>query len=368
MPDWAIKINDELFRFVTRGVPREQTQAFALGGLLVGVVLAIWTGRLVARESGGKRRLNWPARLTVLAAPAILFPALVFAVLHGRCQWLTEGGSIDWAQWRMPYFFLLMSLLVVATAIDFDQYLIPDDITVTGMLLGVTWGTLFGNMHLVPLWIDWNDLHPITGPYIPEWIKLHAHWHGFLGSLAGLVAGAAVTWLARIIARVVLGVEALGFGDVMLMGMIGSFLGWQPVLLVFLLAPIFGLVISLTLKLLHGRRAVPYGPYLALGAILVLFTWKWLWVPTRELFGHAPTLAGLGGLILVTLATLLGMVRLYRLIPVERRSARDQEISHHSPSDDLTGAPPLPDESTAPESDAGRLLEGHDLTAPPDPR
>lgn len=322
MPDWAVSINDTLFKFVTRGPAREHLQVFAPLGLIAGVFLAQWSSRLITRESGGSRRLKLPARLAIIVATAVLFPALVIAVIHGRCQWLTEGGSIDWAQWRMPFYFALIGLLIVATAIDFDQYLIPDEITITGMVFGVAWATLFAHMHLIPLWIDWNEIHPITGPYIPEWIKDHPHWHGLLWSLAGLAAGAGVTWLARVVSRVVLGVEALGFGDVTLMGMIGSFLGWQPVLLVFLLAPICGLVIVLALKLIQARRAVPYGPYLSAAALIVLFTWRWLWIPTRELFGHWPTLSALAGLMLVTLAALLGLVRLYRSIPVTRRAER----------------------------------------------
>jgi leader peptidase (prepilin peptidase) / N-methyltransferase len=319
LPDWAVSINDLLFKFVTRGALREQVQVFAPLGLIVGVLLAHWSARLIARESGGARRLKWPARLAIICATAALYPALIYAVIHERCQWLTEGGSVDWAQWRMPYYFVLIGLLIVATAIDFDQYLIPDEITVSGMAIGVAWATLFGHMHLIPLWIDWNDIHPIAGPYIPEWIKNHPHWHGLFFSLGGLTAGAGITWLARFVSHAVLGVEALGFGDVTLMGMIGSFLGWQPVLLVFLIAPVCGLTISLSMKLVHSRRAVPYGPYLGLAALVVLFTWRWLWIPTRELFGHGPTLAGLAAGMLVALATLLGMVRLYRSIPVTRR-------------------------------------------------
>lgn len=349
MPDWAVSINDILFRFVTRGAAHDQLRVFAPLGLIVGVFLAQWSARLIARESNGTRRLKFPARLAIVVSTALLYPALVFAVIHLRCQWLTEGGSIDWAQWRMPYYFALLGLLIVATAIDFDQYLIPDDITTAGVIIGVVWATLFGNMHLIPLWIDWNEVHPIAGPYIPEWIKNHPHWHGLLWSLAGLATGAGVTWLSRFVSHVVLGVEALGFGDVTLMAMIGSFLGWQPVLLVFLIAPLCGLVIGVTMKFAHARRAVPYGPYLAFGAVLVLFTWRWLWIPTRELFGHWPTLAALGGLMVVTLAALLGLVRLYRSIPVARRKERTSTPTAPESAETEAPAPAFEDDSSPTE-------------------
>jgi leader peptidase (prepilin peptidase)/N-methyltransferase len=331
LPDWAISINDFLFRFVTRGSAESHLAVFAPLGFACGVAAAYWSARLIARESGGKRRLGWPARAAIVGAATVLFPGLVVAVIHGRCQWLTEGGSIDWAQWRMPYYFILLTLMIVATAVDFDQYLIPDDITASGALIGIVWATAIGNMQLVPSWIDWNDVHPIFGPYIPEWIREHPHWHGLAFSLAGLLTGAGLTWLARVISRGVLGVEALGFGDVTLMGMIGSFLGWQPVIFVFLLAPMCGLVIGLSYKLLYGRRAVPYGPYLCAAAVIVLFTWRWLWVPTREVFGHWQTLAGLAGILIIGLATLLGLLRLYRAIPVTRRSEQAASSASDGP-------------------------------------
>lgn len=369
MPDWADSLNDVLFKFVTRGAPRDHLIAFAPLGFIVGILLAHWSAKLIARESHGARRLTLPGRFSIIAATTILYPALVYAVIHLRCQWLTEGGSIDWAQWRMPYYFVLLGLLIVATAVDLDQYLIPDDITITGTLIGVVWATVFGHMHLIPLWIDWNNVHFIEGPYIPEWIKHHPHGHGLLWSLAGIAAGAGITWLARFVSHTVLGVEALGFGDVTLMGMIGSFLGWQPVLLVFLIAPIFGVAVSVTLKMAHSRRAVPYGPYLSVAAIFVLFNWTRLWIPTRELFGHGPTLLGLGGLAIVTLVLLLGMIRLYRSIPVTRRAERPAEIDAPVIATDSTANSPAaegvetesPSIENSPESSAGEdALPGND--------
>lgn len=327
MPDWALTLNDTLFRFFTRGPLREHILVFTPLGLVAGVFATWWSARLIARESSGARQLALPAAFALIAATTLLFPALAAAMLHGQSQSLVEGGSIDWFQWRLPYYFLLVTLLTVTTAIDFDQYLIPDDITLVGLLIGVSWATLFGNMHAVPLWIDWGQVHPILGPYIPDWLKHHPHWHGFAFSVAGIVTGAGVTWIARTVSQLVLGVEALGFGDVTLMGMIGSFLGWQPVLFVFLLAPLCGLVIGLSCKVLYGRRAIPYGPYLAVAAVIVLFTWRWLWLPTREVFGHGPTLVGLGGLMIASLAALLGLLRLYRSIPVTRRAVADAHIS-----------------------------------------
>jgi len=254
-----------------------------------------------------------------LATPC-LFAGLLACVSVARSQTLPhlpEGGHPDWMHWRIISQSVLVALLVVATAIDFELYLIPDSITITGTLIGLAAATAVGELQLLPMWVDWNDLLvDVHGPFIPEWIKQNHHWHGLTWSLAGIVAGGGITWLVRCLSQWVLGQEALGFGDVTLMAMIGSFLGWQPVLIVFVLAPLCGLVVGLILRLTSGRVAVPYGPYLSLATIVVLFGFRWLWRPCRELFGDPKWLAVLGGGSIAGMILLLGLLRLYRAIPV----------------------------------------------------
>ena len=256
----------------------------------------------------------------------LLFAVYATAVVGFGSQSIPEGGSIDWMHWRMAYQLILLSLLIVATAIDLRLYIIPDSVTLTGVICGVLGATLGGNFQFVPLWVDWNDpLVGLYGPYIPEWIKQHSHLHGLAWSLAGLATGVALTWTVRIVSRWILGLESLGFGDVTLMAMVGSFLGWQATVMAFLLAPLCGLVLGLALKVTQGRRALPYGPYLSAGAVAVLLGFRWLWEPTRALFGHPASMLFLGGVSLGGLVGLLVLLRLYRMIPVGRRSAEDSE-------------------------------------------
>lgn len=325
MPEWVLSVDDILFRFITRGPPWRHIVAFLPLGLLTGIVVAKWTAHLISRESSGARRLSRAAGRGIILATGVAFTGLVLAVMDGRCQWITEGGSINWGHWRLLYQYVLLALLIVATAIDLDQYLIPDQITVPGVLVGLGIAICLGNMHLIPIWVDWNQVHPIEGPFIPEWIKQHPHWHGLAFSLAGLAAGAGVTWLARLISRGVLGTEALGFGDVTLMAMIGSFIGWQPVTVIFLLAPVCGIAIAVLVRLTQGRIVLPYGPFLSAATLVVLLSWRWIWTATREAFGHGPTLAGLAAGIVGGMALLLGLLRLYRAIPVERRTHGNSE-------------------------------------------
>src|SRR5581483_2671257 len=89
-----------------------------------------------------------------------------------------------------------------------------------------------------------------------------ATWQGLLSSLVGMAFGGGLIWAVRIIGRIALHKEAMGFGDVTLMAMIGAFLGWQACLIVFFMSPFAALVIAVIQLMATGRRDIPYGPYL----------------------------------------------------------------------------------------------------------
>ena len=63
----------------------------------------------------------------------------------------------------------------------------------------------------------------------------------------------------------------MGGGDVKLMAAIGAFLGWKLVIMTFFIAPVFGSMVGLFLKMKEGREIIPYGPYLSLGALISIF-------------------------------------------------------------------------------------------------
>ena len=73
------------------------------------------------------------------------------------------------------------------------------------------------------------------------------------------------------------GAQAMGFGDVTLMAMIGSFLGWQAGPIVFFLAPVAGLVVGLAQWFLYRDNVIPYGPFLCLAATVVIVDWGPIW-------------------------------------------------------------------------------------------
>ncbi|MFP6765622.1 MAG: A24 family peptidase [Planctomycetaceae bacterium] len=289
----------------------------------------------------------------------VLFAGYFLAVF--RCGAHTSDEVLPahlWVYGRGVSHLILIGLLVAATATDFREYIVPDQITLTGIVLGTGIATVSGDTQMMHLWVDWNQAIPgLRGPFIPDWIPDHLHLHGLAWSVAGLLTGAGITWLVRFVSSIVLGQEALGFGDVTLMAMIGSFVGWQPVVFIFLLAPLCGLVAGLAAHFCSNRAYVPYGPYLALSTVGVLFGWRWLWmleVPgafsMRRFFGDAVGLSILAVISLAAFVLLLGSVRLYHAIPTGR-PARE------TTPEDRDCTPPPPTEPAASADDQPQASE-----------
>lgn len=220
------------------------------------------------------------------------------------------------------YFLVMAEALVVATFIDFDLQIIPDGATVPAMIVGVAGAFAFGNLQLWPVWFQSSfHLQPLQhimpdslhwmlrGPDRLTWLDAHPHFHGLISSLAGAAVGSGIIWVLQVVGRWAWKREVMGTGDVILMAMIGSFLGWQPTLLVFFVAPFCGLAATILSLRFFRTREIAYGPYLSLSALLVLFGW-------RPYFSHFEAWFSLGPLIffqalvmLVLLAAALIVVR-----------------------------------------------------------
>lgn len=141
-----------------------------------------------------------------------------------------------------------------------------------------------------------------------------AHWAGLSTALVGMAAGGGIIWCVRIIGSVVLGKEAMGFGDVTLMAMIGAFLGWQACLMIFFVAPFFGLLFAVGNYVLHQEREIPYGPFLCLGALTIMLKWPAFWANTVDVFSLGWLVPAIIALCLVLMALLLwGYTLLLRL-------------------------------------------------------
>lgn len=104
------------------------------------------------------------------------------------------------------------------------------------------------------------------------WVSFSQHpaIAGLLGSLWGYFVGCGVVWAARILGTLSFGKEAMGLGDVHLMGAAGAVIGASFVVVAFFIAPFFGLVWAGLRAFFKKTRQIPYGPFLSLGIFTVM--------------------------------------------------------------------------------------------------
>ncbi len=140
-------------------------------------------------------------------------------------------------------YWIFVAALVVVTFIDLDHQIIPDVISLPGIVVG------FGCSFFIP-WLSWID------------------------SLVGILVGGgillSIAWLYEKIAKR----EGMGGGDIKLLGMLGAFLGWKAVFPIIFIASLLGTLIGVPLMLIQRgdtRLAIPFGPFLAIAATVYLF-------------------------------------------------------------------------------------------------
>jgi len=146
-----------------------------------------------------------------------------------------------------PYL-VMVSGFIVATFVDFEHRIIPDEVSIGGMIAGV----------LLSLVIP--QLQATRSPFLGA---------GF--SLLGLLVGGGSIYLMGVIGDFVFKKETMGGGDVKLMGMVGAFMGWKLALLTFFLAPFFGAGFGIVEKIRTKDSTIAYGPFLIMGALTSLF-------------------------------------------------------------------------------------------------
>lgn len=179
-----------------------------------------------------KKKISW--RYPLVELMAALTPVWVFSQ-EGFC-------------WETMIFTILIWGLVVVTFVDFEHQIIPDEISVGGLAAGILVSGVYPQLHGVQGWV-----------------------FGIKEAVIGAAVGAVSIYLLGFLGRLVFRREAMGMGDVKLMGMMGAVLGWQQVLLVFFIAPLFGSVVGLAIQWIKKSNVIPYGPFLSLAAFVVLF-------------------------------------------------------------------------------------------------
>jgi len=139
--------------------------------------------------------------------------------------------------------FLFCSALVVITFIDLEHYIIPDVISLSGIVVGF-----------------------VCSFFIPSL--------GWFNSLIGILVGGGSLFLVATLYQMFTGKEGMGGGDIKLLAMMGAFFGWKAVPFIVFISSVAGSVIGLTLMVVQkkdAKLAIPFGPFLALGALVYIF-------------------------------------------------------------------------------------------------
>lgn len=117
-------------------------------------------------------RLRWLRGAFIVLAIALLFGFFHWASLERGCLETAEVQPSGLGRyWRLGYHLILVSLLVLATAIDFDCYMIPDLITFPGMLVGVAGAAIIGEVQICHLWVDWTVAIPQLRALYPSLVR-----------------------------------------------------------------------------------------------------------------------------------------------------------------------------------------------------
>lgn len=230
-------------------------------GLMIGSFLNVCISRLPKEESIVKPGSHCPKCRTPIRYYDNI-PVLSYLILGGKCRYCQVSISIQYpiveaitalssfflfitfgVSLSFFYYFWFAAALIAITVIDLHHQIIPDVISLPGIVIG-----LLGSL------------------IIPQMT--------FLTSLIGMIAGGGSLFLVATVYQWLFKREGMGGGDVKLLAMIGAFLGWKAVILTIFLSSFIGSIIGITVMLIKGKDfkyAIPFGPFLALGAVISLF-------------------------------------------------------------------------------------------------
>lgn len=194
-------------------------------------------------------------------------PLLSYIILRGKCRhckqrfsiryffvelltgllWLEcffAWGTTPWGILTALTYCIFISVLIIITFIDIDHGIIPDIISLPGIPIFFVLTWIF-----IPTMTWWN-------------------------SLLGIIVGGGILLGVSIAYKIVTKRDGMGGGDVKLLAMIGAVVGWKGILFTIFVSAVVGTVAGIILMLKNRKSlslSMPYGPFLALGAVLYIF-------------------------------------------------------------------------------------------------
>ena len=237
------------------------TSFIAIIGISIGSFLNVVIHRVPSKTLFKKSRSECP-KCNAQLKWFHNIPILSYLFLGGKCAFCKDKISFRYPLveilnplfytlffWKFAFtaqffvFALIISALIVIFFIDLDHQIIPDVITLPGILLG------------------------LAVSFLPDGI-------GIVSALIGFLVGGGALYLVALLGDFLFKKDSMGGGDIKMAAMLGAFLGWQKVLLIFMLSSVVGLVVSLAImtvsEKLRKERVIPFGPFIAIAAVIAI--------------------------------------------------------------------------------------------------
>lgn len=229
-----------------------------LFGLIVGSFLNVCIYR-IPRNLSVVKPMSFCPNCSERIKPWHNLPILSYFMLKGRCAYCGVKISIRYpivealngALWslaylkfglslELPFVLFFISALIVASFIDIDFQIIPDSISLSLIVLGLL-------LSLLP-----HD-SPSTN-------------RSLIDSIVGVLVGGGILYIIAVVSR-----GGMGGGDIKLNAGVGAYLGWKSSLLTLFIGSFFGAIIGIIVLVRTGKRKIPFGPFLSIGALICLF-------------------------------------------------------------------------------------------------
>lgn len=154
---------------------------------------------------------------------------------------------------------LLSYTLIVIAFIDIDYLIVPNAITYSGMILILVFSIVCPEIYYVKL---------LEGNFALNQVN---RIDSIVVCLIGMAVSGGIVYLTAIIGKLILKKDAMGIGDAKLMCMCGGIIGWKLGIIVFFIAPFFGLLLAVPMLIFKNAKRIPYAPFLSLAILLVIF-------------------------------------------------------------------------------------------------
>jgi leader peptidase (prepilin peptidase)/N-methyltransferase len=186
-------------------------------------------------------------------------PILSYIILRGRCSRCRKRISIQYPlveaftaacflwlylrfqiSWEFLFYLLMFTSLIIISGIDLSHQVIPDIISIPGMLLGVVFNAITGDLK---------------------------------ASIIGLIFGGGLILLIRVLGGKAYKKEVMGMGDVFLTAMIGAFVGFPAIIIAIFIAALTGAIFGLAFLVSTRRNRespIPFGPFLSIGGMAII--------------------------------------------------------------------------------------------------